>query len=103
MQPSLTGTVWGTKTARSASLKFEGKELKQKRVHEHTARERDGFEAFARADLARDVGRSVRNGDVKPEGEPVDRRAASIPFRRASMSGWGSKMWESSADVNMPV
>ena len=52
-------------------FKFVGKKLKQKPVHEHTARERDGIEAFARTDFACDVGRSVRNGDVKPEGEPV--------------------------------
>ena len=65
----------GDQDGKTGVFEFVGKELKQKPVHEHTARERDGIEVFAIADLARDVGRSVRNGDVKLEGEPVGRRA----------------------------
>lgn len=65
----------GNQDRKVCVFKLAGEELKQKPVHEHTARERDGIEAFARTDFACDVGRSVRNGDVKPEGEPVGRRA----------------------------
>lgn len=65
----------GDKDGKTGVFEFVGKELKQKPVHEHTARERDGIDVFAITNLVRDVGRGVRNGDVKSEREPVGRRA----------------------------
>ena len=65
----------GNQDSETHAFELTGEELEQKSVHEHAARERDGVEAFTGADLACDVGRSVRNGDVKPEGELVGRRA----------------------------
>ena len=65
----------GDQDGKTGVFEFMGKELKQKPVHEHTARERDSIETLAITNLVRDVGRGVRNGDVEPEGEPVGRRA----------------------------
>ena len=93
----------GDQDGKTGVFELVGKELEQKLVHEHTARERDGIEAFAITDLARDVGRSVRNGDVKPRASLSAGAPVSIPFRRALMSGWGSKMGESASGVNTPV
>ena len=73
----------GDQDGKTGVFEFVGKELKQKPVHEHTARERDGIEAFAITDLARDVGRSVRNVDVKPEGEPVGRHACHDSIQKS--------------------
>lgn len=93
----------GDQDGKTGVFEFVGKELKQKPVHEHTARERDGIDAFARADFACDVGRSVRNGDVKPEGEPVGRRACLDSIQKSFDERLGVQDGESSADVNTPV
>ena len=94
----------GDQDGKTGVFEFVGKELKQKPVHEHTARERDGIEVFAIADLARDVGRSVRNGDVKLEGEPVGRRACLNSIQKRFDERLGGPRWgESSADVNTPA
>ena len=60
---------------KACAFELAGEKLKQKSVHEHAARERDGVEAFTGADLSRDTGGSVRNGDVEVEREPIGRRA----------------------------
>ena len=69
------GYGMGNQDSKTGVFEFAREELKQKSVHEHAARERDGVEAFTGADLARDTGGSVRNGDVEVEREPVGRRA----------------------------
>lgn len=65
----------GDQDGKTGVFEFVGKELKQKPVHEHTARERDGIEAFARADFACDSCRRAHDGDMEVEREPVGRRA----------------------------
>lgn len=69
------GHGMGNQDGKTGVFEFAREELKQKSVHEHAARERDGVEAFTGADLARDTGGSVRNGDVEVEREPIGRRA----------------------------
>ena len=65
----------GDQDGKTGVFEFVGEEPKQKPVHEHTARERDGADALAGADFAGDACRGARDGDVEPEGEPVGRRA----------------------------
>lgn len=61
----------GDQNGKTDVFEFVGKELKQKSVHEHAARERDGIDALARADFACDSCRRARDGDMEPEREPV--------------------------------
>ena len=61
----------GDQDGKTGVFEFVGKELKQKSVHEHAARERDGIDAFARADFACDSCRRARDGDMEIEREPV--------------------------------
>lgn len=65
----------GGQDGKTGVFEFVGKELKQKSVHEHAARERDSIETLAITNLARDVGRRACDGDVEVEREPVGRRA----------------------------
>lgn len=59
----------GDQDGKTGVFEFVGKELKQKPVHEHTARERDGVEVFTDADLACDAGRRACDGDMEVERE----------------------------------
>ena len=61
----------GDQDGKTGVFEVVGKELKQKSVHEHAARERDGIDAFARADFACDSCLRARDSDVESEREPV--------------------------------
>ena len=61
----------GNQDSETPAFKLACEELEQKSVHEHTARERDGVEAFTSADLACDAGRHTCDGDVEVEREPA--------------------------------
>ena len=61
----------GDKDSKACAFELAGEKLKQKSVHEHAARERDGIDAFARADFACDSCRRARNGDMEAECELV--------------------------------
>ena len=65
----------GNQDGKTGVFELACEELKQKSVHEHAARERDGVDAFAGADFACDVGRCTRDGDMEVERELVGRRA----------------------------
>ena len=79
----------GDKDSKACVFKLAGEELEQKSVHEHAARERDGIDAFARADFACDSCRRARDGDMEVEREPVGRSAGpgSLQKRLNKRSG----------------
>ena len=64
----------GDQDSKARVFELAGEELEQKSVHEHAARERDGADALARADIAGDACRGARDGDMEVECEPVDGR-----------------------------
>ena len=65
----------GDQDNKARTFELAGEELKQKSVHEHAARERDGVDALAYADIAGDVCRGARDGDMEVEREPVGGRS----------------------------
>ena len=65
----------GDKDSKACAFELAGEELKQKLVHEHAARERDGIDVFAHADFACDTCRRARDGDMEVECEPVGGRS----------------------------
>ena len=65
----------GDKDSKACAFELAGEELEQKSVHEHAAREGDGVDALARADLAGDVCRGARDGDMEVERELVGGRS----------------------------
>ena len=67
----IDGYGMGDKDSKTCAFELAGEELEQKSVHEHAARERDGVDALARADLAGDACRGARDGDMEVECEPV--------------------------------
>ena len=69
------GHGMGNQDSKTGVFEFAREELKQKSVHEHAARERDGVDAFSSADFACDLGRCARNDDMEVERELVGRRA----------------------------
>ena len=65
----------GDQDTKARAFELAGEELKQKSVHEHAAREHDGVDALARADIAGDVCRGARDGDMEVERESVGGRS----------------------------
>ena len=71
----VNGHGLGNQDSETHAFELAGEELEQKSVHEHAARERDGIDAFARADFACDSCRRARDGDMEVEREPVGGRS----------------------------
>ena len=70
----VNGHGLGNQDRKACVFKLAGEELKQKSVHEHAARERDGIDALVHADIAGDA-----------------RAPASIPPKSASKSAFWSR------------
>ena len=65
----------GDEDSKACAFELAGEELKQKSVHEHAARERDGVDALVHADIAGDARRGARDGNMEVECEPVGGRS----------------------------
>lgn len=95
----IDGHGMGDKDSKTCAFELAGEELEQKSVHEHAARERDGVDALARADLAGDACRGARDGDMEVECEPVGGRSGFNSSKSASKSAfWSSTSGPSNHD-----
>ena len=63
----VNGHGLGDEDSKACAFELAGEELKQKSVHEHAARERDGIDALVHADIAGDARRGARDGDMEVE------------------------------------
>ena len=87
----VNGHGLGNQDSETHAFELAGEKLKQKSVHEHAARERDGVDALVHADIAGDARRGARDGDMEVECEPVGGRSGFNPPKSASKSAFWSR------------